>query len=57
MGFFDLDDGDFGIELSGGMLMDSEGDLMTRMGGNMALDLNTGELHIVSALSDDDDDD
>ena len=55
MGFFDFDDGDYGIELSDDMLMDSEGDLMTRMSDNMALDLNTGELHFVSGLSSDDD--
>lgn len=55
MGFFDFDDGDNGIELSDDMLMDSEGDLMTRMSDNMALDLNTGELHFVSGLSSDDD--
>ena len=55
MRFFDFDDGDYGIELSDDMLMDSEGDLMTRMSDNMALDLNTGELHFVSGLSSDDD--
>ena len=57
--FLDMEDGDIGFELSGDMLMDSDGDLMMRMGDNMALDLDSGDIHFVSGLSsrDSDDDD
>jgi hypothetical protein len=54
--FIDLKDGSLGFEVSDDTLMSSNGDLMTNCGGGMALDLNTGELHIISGLSDDDDD-
>lgn len=44
---FDLDDDDFVFPLSNDMAMDSNGDLMIRLGGNMALDLESGDLHMV----------
>lgn len=37
------------------MAIDSDGDLLIRMGDNMAMD--SGELHIISGWSNDEDDD
>ena len=54
--FFDHDDGDFGFKLSDTMGMDSDGNMMMRVGDNMALDMDSGELHFVSGWDDDDDD-
>lgn len=45
---FDYDDGDFIFQTSGNMGMDSDGNLHMRMGDNMSLDLDTGELHMCS---------
>ena len=47
--FFDYSDGDFGIELSQDLLIDADGNLMQRMGDSMAMDLDSGELHIISS--------
>ena len=47
--FFDYSDGDFGIELSRDLLIDAKGNLMQRMGDSMAMDLDSGELHIISS--------
>ncbi len=52
-GVFDLEDGDFLMKMSDDMLMDSEGNLMQRVGDNMALDLDSGELHLTSGSSPD----
>lgn len=52
---FDYDDGDFCFSLSNNTAMDSDGNLMVRMSDNSALDLETGELHIVSNWNDDED--
>ena len=46
-GVFDMEDGDFLMKVSGDMLMDSEGNLMQVVGDNMALDLDSGELHLM----------
>ncbi len=52
MSIFDFDDGD--IIISGGNIgFDSDGDMMMRMGDNMAMDMDTGELHITSGWDDD----
>lgn len=51
--FFDYDDGDFAHTISDNMAIDSDGDLLMRMGDNM----DSGELHIMSGWSDDEDDD
>ncbi|GFH97363.1 hypothetical protein IMSAGC003_03933 [Lachnospiraceae bacterium] len=48
MMFFDYEDGDFIHILSDSIAMDSDGHMMTRMGDSMALDMDSGELHIVS---------
>lgn len=55
--FFDYDDGDFAHTISDDMAIDSNRDLLMRMGDNMAMDMDSGELHIISGWSDDKDDD
>ncbi len=39
------------------MAIDSDGDLLMCMGDNMAMDMDSGELHIISGWPDDEDDD
>lgn len=53
--FFDVDDGDFGFQMSDTMGIDSDGNMMMRVGDNMAMDMDSGELHMVSSWDDDDD--
>lgn len=53
--FFDYNDDDFGYQLSNDIGMDSEGNLMMKSGDNMAINLSTGELHIVSGWDNDED--
>lgn len=53
---FDLEDGDF-LFGSGDTCFDSDGHMMHHMGGNMAMDMDTGDLHIVHGWDDDEDDD
>ena len=53
--FMDMEDGDLCFTTSGNMAMDSEGHMMMRMGDNMAMDMDLGELHMVSSWDDDDD--
>lgn len=48
---FDYDDGDFAMS---SMAMDSDGDLMMRMGDHMAMDMDTGDIHMISTWPDDD---
>ena len=48
---FDYSDGDYCYEISDNMLMDSDGNLMQDMGGGMAIDMNSGELHIIDNRS------
>ena len=55
--FFDYEDSDFAMSISYNMAIDSNGDLMMRMGNNMAMDMDTGDIHLVSSWPDDDDDD
>jgi hypothetical protein len=55
--FFDYEDSDFAMSISDNMAIDSNGDLMMRMGNNMAMDMDTGDIHLVSSWPDDDDDD
>lgn len=45
--FFDYDDGNFAHTISGNMAIDSDGDLLMRMGDNMAMDMDSGELHMI----------
>ena len=55
--FFDYEDGDFAMSISDNMAIDPNGDLMMRMGDNTAMDMDTGDIHLVSSWSDDNDDD
>ena len=55
MAIFDYDDGDFIIQTSDNMCIDSDGDIHIRMGDNMSMDMETGELHFNSGWEDDDD--
>ena len=55
--FFDYSDGDFAYSISDNMAIDSVGDLLMRMADNMAMDIDSGELHIISDWSNDEDDD
>ena len=54
---FDYDNGDFIYHTSGNLGMDSNSDLHMRMGDNMSMDMETGELHMTSGWKNDDDDD
>lgn len=55
--FFDFDDGDAVFSISDNMAMDSDGHMMMRMGNRMAMDMDSGELHIVSGWPDREGDD
>jgi len=39
------------------MAINSDGDLLMRMGNYMAMDMDTGDLHLISNWSDEDDED
>lgn len=54
--FFDYDDGDFAHTISDNLAIDSDGDLLMRMDNNMAMDMETGDLHFISGWFDDEDD-
>ena len=55
--FFDYEDGDFAHIFSDNMAIDSDGDMLMRMGDNIAMDMETGDLHFISGWSNDDDED
>ena len=55
--FFDYDDENFAHNISNNMAIDSDGDLLMRMGDNMALDMDSGDLFFISGWSDNSDDD
>lgn len=55
--FFDYEDDDFACSISDNIAIDSDGDLLIRMGDDMAMDMYSGELHIISGWSNDEDDD
>ena len=55
--FFDFEEGDFAFSISDNMARDSDGDLMMRMGNNMAMDMDTGDIHMISSWPNDDDED
>ena len=44
---FDHKDEDYAQPISDNMAMNSDGDLMLRIGEHMAMDLDSGELHLV----------
>ena len=49
--FFDFNNGNFAHSISDNIGIDSDGDLLMRMGDNMAMDMDSGELHIISGWS------
>lgn len=53
--FFNYDDGDFVHTISDNTAIDSDDNLLIRMGDNMAADMVTGDLHFVSGWSDNED--
>ena len=55
--FFDFEDRDFAFSISDNMAIDSDGDLMMRMGNNMAMDMDTGDIHMISSWPNNDDED
>ena len=46
---FDYSDGDYEITISDNVAMDTDGNLMLRIGDNMAVAMDSGELHITSS--------
>lgn len=50
--FLDLESGKLGFGFGENLLMDSDGDLMMKMGDNIAMDMESGDLHIVSSFGD-----
>ena len=53
---FDYEDGVFLHTFSRNMAMDFEEHMMMRMGDGMAMDMDSGELHIISGWPDDGED-
>ena len=53
---WDFEDGDFIMDIGGNTGLDSDGNMMIKMGSNMAMDMETGDLHIVSGWDDEEDD-
>ena len=54
---FNLDDGEIICPISDDMAIDSEGNMFLRMGDCLALDMDSGELHITSCWPDEEDED
>ena len=54
---FDIEDGDFLVKTSDNMAYDSEGNMMMKIGCNMAMDMDSGDIHFVSGWSSFDSDD
>ena len=54
--FIDLEDSDICIPVSNNMAMDSNGNLLMRMSDSLAMDMESGDLHITSGWDHDDDD-
>lgn len=52
---FDYDDGDLIHTLSDQTALDMEGHLIMRMGDNMVMDMDSGELHLTSRWDTDND--
>lgn len=55
--FFDYEDCNFVHSISDNIAINSDGELLMRMGDNMAMDINSGEIHIISGWSNDEEDD
>ena len=54
---FNYDNGDFIYQTSQNMGIDSDGDIHIRIGDNISMDMDTGELHFNSGWEDDSDND
>lgn len=54
---FDIEDGDFLVKTSDNIAFDSEGNLMMKIGSNMAMDIEDGDIHFVSGWDSFDSDD
>lgn len=52
---FDFDDDNFIYQTADNMGIDSGGDFHMRIGDNMSMDINTGELHFNSGWADEGD--
>lgn len=52
--FFDYDDGDFAYTVSDNMAIDSDGNMMMRMGD---MDMDSGDIHFISSWDNEDEDD
>lgn len=48
---FDYNDGDYGLTVSDNMAIDADGNLLWRVGDSMAIDMESGDLHITSGWS------
>lgn len=55
--FLDLESGELGFSMGDDTLMSSDGNLMSWVSDSSALDLETGELHLIASFGFDDDDD
>ncbi len=53
---YDFESGEIAHIISENMAIDGKGKLLIRMGDNMAMNMDTGNIHIVSDWDDDDDD-
>jgi len=47
-GLFDFSEGDMAWTISNDMAIDSQGNTMMRIGDNQAVDMSSGEIHLVS---------
>lgn len=54
--FFDFDDGDFAFAISDNMAMGYDGNMMMRLGDNLTMDMDSGNLHLISSWDSDQDD-
>lgn len=52
---FDYDDGDFIHSTGGNTGIDDEGHMHMRMGDNMSMDMDSGDIHFTSGWPDDND--
>lgn len=52
----DYNDSDYVVRLSDNMAVDNDGHTMLKTGNNTAIDMETGEMHIVSPWHDNDED-
>ncbi len=53
--FLDYESGSFARPISDNMAVDYEGNYLMRMGDSMALDMETGDMHMITSWPDDED--